>query len=353
MLVTHVGKLPRTPELDDATWDRLDGDEQASALVKAQVALGIDIVNDGEPERSNYVYYLASRVEGLNPGGDHLTPADLADYPGFEAPGRAKHQSLSSPLACTSRLVYTGSGRTESELARLVKLTAGAPDRFMAAPSPGVVAMFIENRHYTSEEAYLDALAGVLAHEYRAIVESGTILQIDCPDLAAGFHTRRDGRVPTYKQFRKLMRRNIAYLEQAIHGLPAERVRVHVCWGNYEGPHHHDVPFIEIVDELAAICCGAISFEAANPRHCWETDAWGRLAACGKTLIPGLIDTATAFVEPVELITARLRTFTDLTSPDRVIAGTDCGCRPRVDSRIAWAKLRNLVTAARSVGGHA
>ncbi len=225
----------------------------------------------------------------------------------------------------------------------------------MSAASPGVIETFMPTTYYDSDRAYLDALGSAMADEYRAIVEAGYILQIDCPDLAMS-RTSRFSHL-TDDEFRELARMHVEVLNQVIEGLPRSRVRLHLCWGNYEGPHNHDIPLREILDVVLEANVGAISFEAANPRHEHEWKVFGgRSLASDLVLIPGVIDTCTNYIEHPELVAQRIQRYADMVGADRVIAGTDCGFGTSVGPRhvapsIAWAKLGSLVEGARLASG--
>jgi 5-methyltetrahydropteroyltriglutamate--homocysteine methyltransferase len=248
-------------------------------------------------------------------------------------------------------------GAVERDVARLKAAAerAGLADAFMPAASPGVIVQDFVNAHYATREEYLWDVAQAMRPEYQAIVEGGVLLQVDCPDLAMGRHVHyADAPV---EAFRAAIRQNVEALNASLEGLPRERVRVHVCWGNYPGPHHRDVPLREIVDIVLGIRAGAVSFEAANPRHAHEWAVFEEVEVPeGTTLIPGVIDTATTHVEHPELVAERLVRFARLVGPERVLAGTDCGFGTfagvsAVHPSIAWAKLEALVAGARLASG--
>src|SRR6266567_2989782 len=324
ILTTHTGSLPRPKPLVDLILQREDGHavdasafeaEVAKAvdeIVAQQVAAGIDIVSDGEMSKPSYTTYIRHRVEGIAPdpraaekGRDIMIGNDLLAHPDFA--NRRRNFSDSPFPGCVGPLKYKDRSALDRDLAHLKAAAAKSKpaDVFMTAPSPGILTRFIINLHYPNEEAYVDALAEMMKTEYRAIVEAGFVLQIDCPDL--GSCRNNQYRDLTDDQFRKIAERNIAALNGATEGLPADRMRLHICWGNYEGPHTHDLPLLKIIDLAFKARPQAISIEAANPRHDHE---WEDLKEIDipddKVLIPGVIDSTTNFVEHPRLVAQRL-----------------------------------------------
>jgi 5-methyltetrahydropteroyltriglutamate--homocysteine methyltransferase len=371
ILTTHTGSLPRPKPLIDLILRREKGEaidpatfeaETAKAvdeIVAQQVAAGVDVVSDGEMSKPSYTTYIRHRVEGIAPdpraaekGRDIMIGRDMLAHPDF-ATSRRNFSATPFP-GCVGPLKYKDRSGLDRDLAHLKAAAAKSKpaDVFMTAPSPGILTRFIINLHYPTEEAYVDALAEVLKVEYRAIVDAGFILQIDCPDL--GSCRNNQYRDLTDDEFRnKIAERNIAALNGAIEGLPADRIRLHICWGNYEGPHTHDLPLLKIIDIAFKARIQAFSIEAANPRHDheWE-DLQDFDIPDDKILIPGVIDSTTNFVEHPKLVAQRILHYTDLVGQERVIAGVDCGfgtavrSDPMVVDSIVWAKLKALSEGA-------
>ena len=371
LLVTHVGSLPRNASvveqifarereepIDEAAFDAI----MAAAVddcVARQVAAGVDIVSDGEMSKISYATYIKDRFTGFDGDSPRRTPSDLADFPGFL-------QKLSSsggtPTYRRPCCVGPIGVKTLEPLARdiaHVKAAAarhGAGAVFMNSASPGVVALFQPNQHYADDDAYLEALARALRHEYHAIVDAGLMLQIDSPDLGLGRHMmfKELGEAAYLARIEK----HVEALNFALAAIPADRVRMHVCWGNYEGPHHHDVPLATILPTVMKAKPQGLLFETANPRHGheWETVRDMRASIPDdKVLIPGVLDTTTNFIEHPRLIAQRLQRFVDLVGTERVIAGSDCGFGTfagfgAVDADIVYAKLAAMAEGAKQVG---
>jgi 5-methyltetrahydropteroyltriglutamate--homocysteine methyltransferase len=366
ILTTHTGSLPRPRALIGLVLGREKGEHLDAAVFEAatakavddvvarQVAAGIDIVSDGEMSKPSYTTYIRHRVEGIEPdpraaekGRDIMIGRDLLAHPDF-ADRRRNFSDLPFP-GCVGPLRYKGKSALERDLAHLKAAVSKAKpvDVFMTAPSPGILTRFIINLHYPSEDAYLAALADVLKTEYRAIVDAGFVLQIDAPDLGSARNNQY--RHLTDDEFRKIAERNIAALNGAIEGLPADRMRLHVCWGNYEGPHTHDLPLLKIIDIAFKARTQGLSLEAANPRHDHEWEDLKEIAIPDdKILIPGVIDSTTNFVEHPRLVAQRIGRYADIVGRERVIAGVDCGfgtsvrADPMVADSIVWAKLAAL-----------
>ncbi len=371
ILTTHTGSLPRPKPLIDLILTREKGAavapdafEAATAkavedIVAAQVAAGIDVVSDGEMSKPSYTTYIRHRVTGIEPdpraaekGQDIMIGRDLLAFPEF-ANRRGNFSAVPFP-GCVGELRYKDRSGLDRDLAHLK--TAAAKSKptevFMTAPSPGILTRFIINLHYPTEEAYVAALADVLKVEYRAIVEAGFILQIDAPDLASARNNQY--RHLTDDEFRKtIAERNIAALNAATEGLPADRMRLHICWGNYEGPHTHDLPVTKIIDIAFKARPQAISIEAANPRHDHEWEDLKEIdIPADKILIPGVIDSTTNFVEHPRLVAQRICRYAEVIDRERLIAGVDCGfgtavrADPMVADSVVWAKLRALSEGA-------
>ena len=370
ILTTHTGSLPRPKSLIDLILRReqggaIDADVFEAATAKAvgevvslQAGAGIDVVSDGEMSKPSYTTYIRHRVDGIEmdpraaeKGRDIMVGRDLLAHPDFVQAGNF----AATPFpGCVGALRYKDRSALDRDITHLKAATAKTKpaDVFMTAPSPGILTRFIINLHYPTEEAYVEALAEVLKVEYRAIVEAGFVLQIDAPDLGSARNNQY--RHLSDDEFRsKIAERNIAALNGALEGLPADRIRLHICWGNYAGPHTHDLPVTKIIDIAFKARLQAISIEAANPRHEHE---WEDLQSIkipdDKILIPGVIDSTTSFVEHPRLVAQRIGRYADLVGRERVIAGVDCGfgtsvrTRPMVADSIVWAKLAALSEGA-------
>ena len=366
ILTTHTGSLPRPDDLIQIMWAKGDGipvDERAleervaaavDEIVGKQVAAGLSIVNDGEMSKPSYATYVKDRLAGF--GGDSIQNyffADLADYPKSAEivagnPGRRKRTApgCNGPISVSD---------TEAAALDMVHLKNAASKRdvtgtFSSAASPGVVSIFFGNDYYKTDEEYVFAIAEAMRHEYEAIVVSGATVQLDCPDLAMGRHT-------TYADldlagYRKKVAMNIEALNHAVRNIPAEKVRMHLCWGNYPGPHHCDVAFAEIIDLVWGAKPQTILFEAANPRHAHEWDLFKTTKVPDdKILCPGVIEPQSNYIEHPELVAQRIERYANLVGADRVMAGVDCGFSVHVgmqgiDPDVAWAKLEALAQGA-------
>jgi 5-methyltetrahydropteroyltriglutamate--homocysteine methyltransferase len=365
ILTTHTGSLPRSVALQELLRlreERRPYDQAAFAnsvraavaeVVQQQITTGLDVINDGEQERSQYAAYVKERLTGFE-GERRLRPrprlgdSDFPEYTGT-------HQSSTSipQPACTGPIAWKDRQGVQRDIATLKAAvgTQQVEEVFMTAASPGVVATFLPNEYYPSHEAYLRALAEVMKEEYQDIVQAGLLLQIDCPDLAM---TRVNQFAHlSVDEFTKIVALHVDVLNEALADLPPERLRLHLCWGNYEGPHHHDVPLQDIVNIVINARPVGLSFEGANPRHAHEWKVWRNVKLPDdKVLIPGVIDSTTNFIEHPELVAERIEHYASVVGRERVIAGTDCGFGTsawgrKVDGKIAWAKLRSLVEGAR------
>ena len=367
ILTTHVGSLPRPQYVvdqlfaqdrgeacDEAEFDRVMRRAVREAAEK-QAQAGVDVISDGEMSKISYATYIRHRLTGFEIDEvPRATPKDLDDFPAFkqrlaQAGGTPKYH----------RPVVRGAIKIkdlrplEKDIANLLaaKEASGAAEAFMNAASPGVIAVFQPNEYYQNDENYLAALAEVMKVEYEKITAAGLLLQVDCPDLAMGRHIRfRDADTATFK---KAAQAQVEALNYALRNVPADRVRMHLCWGNYEGPHHHDIDLREIVDIVLAAKPQAIQFEAANPRHQHEWAIWAEAKIPDdKILIPGALDTTTNFIEHPHLVAERIERFSQIVGKERVIAGTDCGFGTfagfgAVHPDIAYAKLAALAEGAR------
>jgi 5-methyltetrahydropteroyltriglutamate--homocysteine methyltransferase len=365
ILTTHAGSLPRPPELVELILQADRGEpvdptvlrqrvaEATTDVVRRQVALGIDIPSDGEYSKQSYATYVKERLTGF--GGPPRAPGagvGQAEFPDWVR----RHGTPVQFPTNNGPVELRDPTRVRQDVATLraaLDTAAQTGDAFMSAASPGVVETFMPTSYYPSDRAYLQDLAAAMVDEYRAIVDAGFVLQVDCPDLAMS-RTSRFADL-TDAEFRVLAALHIEMLNRALDGLPRERVRLHLCWGNYEGPHNHDIPLAQILDVALEANVGGLSFEAANPRHEHEWRVFSQSQAklpSDLVLIPGVIDTCTTYVEHPELVAERLQHFVDVVGPERVIAGTDCGFGTSVGPRhvppsIAWAKLSSMVEGAR------
>lgn len=369
ILTTHTGSLPRPRGLTRlharrARGEAVDAAElaQASAaavqaIIPKQRAAGIDIPSDGEQGRESFVLYLRDRLTGLGGSSARGGFQDIEAYPEFKAEMQAgmatkEAASVTSNLpAAIGPVSYIGLPAMQAECARL-RAALGESPGFMAAPSPGILAAVVQNRHYATDDAYLAALAEALGHEYRAILDAGFTLQIDCPDLALERHGAWQDR--PLSEFLDFSERVVAALNRAIDGLPRHRIRLHVCWGNYEAPHDHDVPFEDIWAVIRQARVGGFVLPFANPRHAHEHRVLARMPMeDDQILVAGVIDTLTNFVEHPEVVAERLeRIAQSIGDPRRLMAGTDCGFdtsagRGRVVAEVVWAKLRSMAEGAR------
>ncbi len=359
ILTTHVGSLPRATDVTDVVFARERGvnleygDQVISRavveVVARQIKCGIDLVSDGEMSKISYATYIKDRVTGFEGDSEREPPQDLEDYPGFLA---RLAQSGGTPTyrrpCCVGEVAVKDLGPVKRDIANFKAAIAAHQPRgaFMNAASPGVIALFQPNRHYSSHERYLEAIADAMAVEYRAIVEAGLVLQVDSPDIGLGRHMMFKGR--SDKEYTSLARLHIEALNHALDGLPREQIRLHVCWGNYEGPHHHDAPMHMVLPIALTANVGALVFESANPRHAheWKVFETSELPD-DLILIPGVIDSTTNFVEHPELVAERIERFAGIVGRERVIAGTDCGFSTfagfgAVDAEIVYAKLASL-----------
>ena len=378
ILTTHVGSLPRPPDLLELLEARETGRafEQSALdaclalavhdIVEKQVAAGVDSVCDGELGKISYTFYVRHRMSGITAfqGGGNDTPPqsaahrDLLDHPDFHqrlnaARGTSWFSREAVPC-CTGPVVYNDRGPLETDLSNLAAACSALKpaEVFMNAASPGVLTKFVPDRYYRDEDAYVDALANALKEEYEAIANAGFILQIDAPDLGSARHNQYQHLSDS--EFLRIADRNIAALNQATANIPPEAMRMHLCWGNYEGPHTHDIPLAKIFDVCMRARPAGLSFETANPRHAheWE-DLRGAKIPDDKILIPGVIDSTTNFVEHPRLIAQRIAHYADIVGRDRVIAGADCGfatfafVNNAVAPSVVWAKLAALAEGAR------
>ena len=367
ILTTHTGSLPRSPELQKLLRSRLDPEaaeaeefrtgveEGVADVVAKQVATGIDVINDGEQGRVQYATYVKDRLTGFD--GEQVLRArprlDMLDFPEFAAQSGVSSSATIPWPACTGPIAWKDKDAVQRDIQRLQNATkdAKAEEVFMTAASPGVIANFLHNEHYSTEEEYLYALADVMKDDYKAIVDSGLLLQIDCPDLAMTRITQFSHL--SEDEFIKIVEMHVEVLQHALAGIAPDRMRMHLCWGNTEGPHHHDVPLSKIINIVLKAPPGAISFEGANPRHAHEWKVWQDVKLPeGKVIIPGVLDTTTNFIEHPELVAERIMRYASVVGKENIMVGSDCGFGTsawgrRVESRIAWAKLESMVEGTR------
>jgi 5-methyltetrahydropteroyltriglutamate--homocysteine methyltransferase len=366
ILTTHVGSLPRPQDVVDQVFaedkgedvDRAEYERVIGAAVKQrvqdQVDAGVDFVSDGEMSKIGYATYIRHRLSGFEVGDvPRATPADLDAYPSFrdrlaKAGATAKYLR---PI-CRGPITYEHTEPMEHDLARLKAAIDGQPveGAFMNAPSPGIIALFQPNEYYGTLDEYLDALAEAMKVEYEGIANAGIRLQIDAPDLAMGRHIMY--RDEPDEVFVKAAVRHVEAINQALRDIPADRVRLHLCWGNYEGPHHLDIGVEKIIDSVLHAKPQTILFEAANPRHAHEWVIWkDAKIPDDKVLAPGVLETTSNFIEHPELVAQRIETYARIVGPERVMAGTDCGFGTwsgfgPIDETICWAKLRTMAQGA-------
>lgn len=367
ILTTHVGSLPRTQDVVDFIFAREREEPYDAAAfdacmtaavsqtVKKQRDAGIDIVSDGETSKISYATYVKDRYTGFSGDSPRNAPADLKMFPSFlkriaDSGGTPQY---ARPM-CTGEVRSKGQGELEKDIANLKAAMAehGVERGFMNAASPGVISLFLQNDFYKTREAYLAALADAMKAEYETIVAAGLDLQLDCPDLALSRHMLFTDL--SDDEFLKVANMHVEALNHALQDVPQDRVRVHICWGNYEGPHCCDIPMAKMFDTLMSTRSRYVLFETSNPRHGHEWSVFRDRKADipdDKILVPGVVDTTTNFVEHPELVSQRIQRFTDIVGADRVIAGSDCGFGTfagfgAVDPEIAYAKLRALSDGA-------
>jgi 5-methyltetrahydropteroyltriglutamate--homocysteine methyltransferase len=366
ILTTHVGSLPRSASIVEwlklkesgQTYDRPAFDAAIRAgvdeVVARQLDVGIDIVSDGETSKIGYATYIKDRLSGFDGHFPRPPHRDLAPHPDLrEALGRMLGQQSFKRAACVGPIALTDreAVRKDTENLKAALEAHGGRRGFLNAASPGVISAFQSNRFYPSHETYVDAIAAVMQYEYEAIVAAGFDLQLDCPDLAMARHTgfQELGE----DEFLARAAYQVEALNRAVVNIPAERMRMHICWGNYEGPHDHDIPLTRILDIVLRAKPAALVFEAANPRHRHEWTVWRDADLPeDKVLVPGCISSTSNYVEHPELVAEQICQFADIIGRDRVIAGTDCGFgtfvgTSRVVPEVAWKKLAALVEGAR------
>jgi 5-methyltetrahydropteroyltriglutamate--homocysteine methyltransferase len=364
ILTTHTGSLPRPADLaemlkqldarrpiDQAAFQKRVR-EAVAETVALQCKSGIDVLNDGEEGKVGYSTYIKDRCTGFEgESRSTMVQAEGRDFPAW-AEARARAGVTMTRPTCNGPIAWKDFDAVKRDIDNLAAAAkdSGAEEVFMSSASPGVVAIFLPNDYYPSQEAYLEAIANVMRDEYRAIIDAGFLLQLDCPDLAMSRHNRHADK--TLAEFRKIVELHVEVLNEATKGIPADRIRLHLCWGNYEGPHQLDVELKDIIDIVLKANAEAISFEGANPRHENEWRVWRDVKLPDdKILIPGVIDSTTNFIEHPEVVADRIERYASVVGKERVIAGTDCGFGTFATSNtvfpdIAWAKLATLSEGA-------
>ena len=370
VLTTHVGSMPRSQAVVDCIFARENGEdydlaafdacmtEAVSETVRRQKAVGIDVVSDGETSKISYATYVKDRYTGFDGDSPRNAPADLKMFPTYldrlaKAGGTPKY---ARPM-CVGEVKSKGQGELQKDIANLKAAMEehGVERGFMNAASPGVISLFLQNDHYPTRDAYLGALADAMREEYETIVAAGLDIQLDCPDLALSRHMLFADLSDA--EFVKIADAHVEALNHALQNVPAERVRVHICWGNYEGPHCCDIPMDTVFPTLMATKSRYVLFETANPRHGHEWTVFRDKKAeipDDKVLVPGVVDTTSNFIEHPDLVAERIQKFTDIVGAERVMAGSDCGFGTfagfgAIDPEIAYAKLGALVEGAGQV----
>ena len=365
-LTTHTGSLPRPDDLIRMMYAKEEGvpvDAAALAarvraavaeVVKKQADAGIDLINDGELSKPSYATYIKDRLNGFGGTGNTFVYQDLAEYPKlaqrvFGDPGRSRRKTP----ACNAPIRVRDAKAARNDVDNLKSALAQvkAEEGFMSAASPGVVSLFFRNDHYKNFETYIYAIADAMRDEYETVANAGFVLQIDCPDLGMGRHIQYADL--DLAAFRKRIGLHIAALNHATKNIAPDQLRLHLCWGNYEGPHHRDVALADVIDIVFTARPNAISLEAANPRHAHEWALFETVKLpSGKVLIPGVIESKSNFIEHPELIAQRIGRYAKLLGRENVIAGSDCGygtwvCQAAVDPDVVWAKFEAMAEGAR------
>jgi 5-methyltetrahydropteroyltriglutamate--homocysteine methyltransferase len=371
ILTTHCGSLPRPDDLmqlltardqgrleDKASFERRLS-KAVAECVRRQLEAGLDVVNDGEWSKPDYSTYVKDRFTGFEGESTPQSPSrDMLEFPEF-APFRTAGLNVVTRPMCNGPIAWRDFSAVQRDIDNLKHAlshaegaaSTGAPEAFMTSVSPGQVARFQGNVYYKTDEEYLWALGNVLKDEYEAIANAGFVLQLDCPDLGSGWNNQF--RNLTLPEFRKVVEMHLEVLNAATANIAPERMRLHLCWGNYEGPHNHDIPLREIIEPVLRARPAAVSFEGANPRHEHEWAVFQDVKLPeGKLIVPGVIDSTTNFIEHPEVVAQRIERFAGVVGRENVIAGVDCGFAtfagsPTVVPSITWAKLGSLVEGAR------
>lgn len=362
---THVGSLPRSKAVTDLVFAHEAGEqverssfaatlkEAVADVVRRQNEAGVTIVSDGEMSKISYATYIKDRITGFDGDSPRTPPSDLEQFPGFlERQASSGGTPTYKRPCCVGPIAVKSMQPLEDDLANFASALEQTPGLhgFMNAASPGVIALFQPNQFYDTQDDYLEALAEAMRPEYEAIVEAGYLLQLDSPDLGLGRHMMFKGRPEG--EYIALANGHVDALNHALRNVPKERVRMHVCWGNYEGPHHHDAPMETVLPIALRAKIGGLLFENSNPRHAHEWTAFAEADLPEDlTLIPGVIDSTTNFIEHPELVAQRITRFADIVGRERVIAGSDCGFSTfagfgAVDEDIVYAKLGAMAEGA-------
>lgn len=363
ILTTHTGSLPRPPDLIRAMFAKEEGVPVDGVKLKAQIraavaevvekqrAAGIDLLDDGEMSKPSYVTYVKDRLSGFGGESVPVPYQDLVEFPAmgqrvFGDPGRSRRKTpgCNAPVSLIDR---TG---VQEDIENLTAAAGGGETRFLTAASPGVISLFFNDSYYKDFERYIFAVAEAMRYEYETITSAGFVVQIDCPDLAMGRHMMYSNL--DLATFKKRAQIHVEALNHALANVPRERVRIHLCWGNYEGPHHCDVPLREIIDLAFRAKVSGVSFEAANPRHAHEYTVFDEIKVPDDfVLIPGVIESKSNFIEHPELIAQRIIRIARRVGREKVVAGSDCGYgtwvgQAAVEPEIVWAKLASLAEGA-------
>jgi 5-methyltetrahydropteroyltriglutamate--homocysteine methyltransferase len=361
--VTHQGTLPRPAELRDTLMRKAAGEEVDEAALAAgtrravaeavqrQIEVGIDSLNDGEMSKTNFSDYVTKRLGGIEPTPEQyvspITGRDMKRFPEYFSRGQM-NRGYRRVHKCVEPLRYVGQAAVQADVENLKAALAGkqVEQAYLPAVAPGSIEHWLRNAYYKTEEEFLYAIAEAMREEYKAIVDSGFVLQIDDPDLADGWQAHPNS---SLEEYRAIARLRTEALNHAIRGLPQDRIIMHMCWGSGKGPHVNDLALKNFVDIVLTLNVGGYSIEAANPRHEWEWEVWESVKLPeGKVLIPGVLSHTTDHVEHPELVAQRLIRYANAVGRENVIAGTDCGLGSRVaNAEICWAKLEASVEGAR------
>ena len=366
ILTTHTGSLPREGEIAELLVAREKGEafdaarleavsrDAVSACVDRQLATGLDIVNDGEQSKPSYATYIIDRLSGFEGGRRKEFPKrlDSSDFPDWARLKGPRGLAALRVPTCTGPIAWKDFDAVRLELDHMKAAISGkaVEEVFLSAASPGVIASMLPNEYYESDEAYLQAMADVMRDEYEAIVAAGFLLQVDCPDLAMARNSEFSSL--SNDEFKKVAAMHVEVLNGALANIDPESMRMHVCWGNYEGPHNHDIALREIAPVVLEARPAGLCIEGSNPRHAHEWKTWHELPLPDdKVIVTGCLDTTTNFVEHPELVAERIVRYAEAVGRERVIAGVDCGFGTMVglegvESHVAWAKLRSLVEGA-------
>ncbi len=366
ILTTHVGSLPRSKVVSDGVFAQekgeltdIDGFKKTISsavlnVVARQTQAGVDIVSDGEMSKISYATYIKDRISGFDGDSPRNAPKDLEEFPGFlDRQAKGGGTPTYRRPKCVGEIAVKDMGPLKEDLANFKAATeaSASTEGFMNAASPGVIALFQPNEFYSSQEAYLEALAEAMRFEYEAIVEAGFILQLDSPDLGLGRHMMFKDKDDA--EYEALAHTHVEALNHATRNIPAEKMRLHVCWGNYEGPHHCDAPMEMVLPIAIKAKPQALLFESANPRHAHEWEVFRDMKLPDdKILVPGVVDSTTNFIEHPKLVAERILRFADIVGRERIIAGTDCGFSTfagfgAVDEDIVYAKLGAMAAGAK------